>query len=206
MLPENLPEPPPRAVATGRTAHRSRRGNHTNPGEVAVRRDRRGGRTPFPPDREGPAFQPPALLANGTDFIRPPQMLFRAKTHAKKNGGQFSGERLAWTIVPGLRSIHVHPPFGRSNQTTVNRLRPLRRRDLMTLRPLAVAIRARYPILRARFLRCGRNVGFMMFLKKEGQTCPTAGGVSRAGWGGRRTGPGPRGAPGQSNASNRHPS
>lgn len=49
------------------------------------------------------------------------------------------------------------------DQTTVSRLRPLRRRDLRTLRPPRVAMRARKPILRARFLRCGRKVGFMDF-------------------------------------------
>ncbi len=72
-------------------------------------------------------------------------------------------------------------PFRPFNQTTVSRLRPLRRRERMTLRPPVVAMRARKPILRARFLRCGRNVGCMIFEEKEGHSCPSGWGVSRAG-------------------------
>jgi hypothetical protein len=64
------------------------------------------------------------------------------------------------------------------DQTTVRRLRPLRRREAMTLRPPRVALRARKPILRARFLRCGRNVGFIDLWQKEGQVRRASGGVS----------------------------
>jgi hypothetical protein len=46
------------------------------------------------------------------------------------------------------------------------------------LRPPRVALRARKPILRARFLRCGRNVGFIVLWQKEGQVRRAAGGVS----------------------------
>ena len=45
-------------------------------------------------------------------------------------------------------------PAGR--QTTVRRLRPLARRAESTLRPPRVELRARNPILRARFFLCGR--------------------------------------------------
>ena len=41
-------------------------------------------------------------------------------------------------------------------QTTVRRLRPLRRREASTLRPPRVDMRARNPILRTRFFLCGR--------------------------------------------------
>ena len=59
-------------------------------------------------------------------------------------------------------------PMNRArNQTTVRRLRPVRRRLARTLRPDLVDLRARKPIWRARFLRCGRNVGCMMEDEKE---------------------------------------
>src|SRR6478609_4012112 len=63
-------------------------------------------------------------------------------------------------------------------QTTVRRLRPFLRRAARTLRPPRVALRARKPILRARFLRCGRNVGFIDLWQKEGQIRARGGGVS----------------------------
>jgi hypothetical protein len=47
------------------------------------------------------------------------------------------------------------------DQTTVRRLRPFRRRAASALRPPRVELRARKPIFRARFLRCGRKVGCM---------------------------------------------
>jgi hypothetical protein len=49
------------------------------------------------------------------------------------------------------------------------------------LRPPVVALRARKPILRARFLRWGRNVGCMIVSKKEGQGDRSRSGVSRTG-------------------------
>jgi hypothetical protein len=73
--------------------------------------------------------------------------------------------------------VQAFSPF----QTTVRRLRPLRRREASTLRPPEVALRARKPILRARFLRWGRNVGCMIVAKKEGQGDRRRWGVSRTG-------------------------
>src|SRR5688572_3153881 len=63
-------------------------------------------------------------------------------------------------------------------QTTVRRLRPFLRRAARTLRPPRVALRARKPILRARFLRCGRNVGCIVLQEKGWQSRETARGVS----------------------------
>jgi hypothetical protein len=51
------------------------------------------------------------------------------------------------------------------------------------LRPLLVDLRARKPILCARFLRWGRNVGCMILSKKEGQGDRSRSGVSRTGLG-----------------------
>src|SRR6478609_6100005 len=70
------------------------------------------------------------------------------------------------------------PARRRIGQTTVRRLRPFLRRAARTLRPPRVALRARKPILRARFLRCGRNVGFIDLWQKEGQIRARGGGVS----------------------------
>src|SRR5690606_6401869 len=81
-----------------------------------------------------------AFLAHPAKFARAPQVLLRAKTHGR-NAGR--------TEI--------------ATQTTVRRLRPLARRAARTLRPLFVALRARKPIWRARFLRCGRKVGCMAF-------------------------------------------
>src|SRR5881227_2486261 len=49
----------------------------------------------------------------------------------------------------------------------------------MTLRPPGVALRARKPILRARFLRCGRNVGCIVYEKRGPKSVHAGGGVKR---------------------------
>ena len=112
--------------------------HHTNPAKLGrnhrfPRRNRRArlGTTAIP-KRKTAAFEAAAPFTNGPDIALAPQVLLGAETHGRSR-----------------------------NQTTVNRLRPLRRRERSTLRPPAVALRARKPIWRARFLRCGRKVGCM---------------------------------------------
>jgi hypothetical protein len=74
------------------------------------------------------------------------QMLLSPETHGK----------------PLVLKAPTGPMRRRLGQATVSRLRPLRRREARTLRPPRVAMRARNPIRRTRFLRCGRKVGCMM--------------------------------------------
>jgi len=89
-------------------------------------------RAPQAPNGEGAAVPAHALFADGADVALAAQVLLRAESHGR-----------------------------RRNQATVNRLRPLRRRAASALRPPRVAMRARNPMRRTRFLRCGRKVGFM---------------------------------------------
>ena len=76
-----------------------------------------GGREP--PEHESPTVGATPTLADGTEVALAPQVLLGAEAH----GGRGARRRPA--------------------QTTVSRLRPLRRRARMTLRPPGVAMRAR---------------------------------------------------------------
>ena len=70
------------------------------------------------------------------------------ETHGRREGGRMPAES------------------GPGNQTTVRRLRPLRRRARMTLRPPLVAMRARNPCWRLRVRLEGWKVRFMAFRRK----------------------------------------
>lgn len=108
------------------------------------RRDNGG--APVPPKGEGATVLTATFLTGIAKIALPAQMLLGTKSHG-------AGES---AVVDECR-----------NQTTVKRLRPLRRRLARTLRPLTVDLRARKPILRARFRRCGRNVGCMVVKGKR---------------------------------------
>ena len=97
--------------------------------------ERRPVPTDLPPDGEGPAIHADTFLSDVADVALAAKVLPRAETHGDRNS---------------------------RNQTTVRRLRPFLRREASTLRPPRVDFRARKPILRARFLRCGRKVGCMV--------------------------------------------
>lgn len=127
MLAEHFAQAALRAIAAGGGANGGGRGNHTDAGSGGI-----GGRgfAFFPPDGEGAALEAAALLPHGADVSQAAQVLLRAKAHGPGTTGAVSDTR-------GRARLEE------ANQTTVSRLRPLRRRDLMTLRPPRVAIRAR---------------------------------------------------------------
>lgn len=131
-----------RAIPLDGISNRYPGSDHTHP---RTRRDRlvRLGIATQGPKHEGAAIMAAPSFANGFEVRLAPQTLLGAKTH-------------------GAEAFASSKTGGRA-QTTVRRLRPLRRRFLSTLRPPLVAMRARKPILRARFLRCGRKVGRMTF-------------------------------------------
>ena len=79
----------------------------------------------------------------------------RAKTIQRRNAGRSRGRHQNRRCA--VRAAPVEDEGGAAGrQTTVRRLRPLRRREASTLRPPRVAIRARNPILRTRFFLLGR--------------------------------------------------
>jgi len=116
VLAENLAQAALGAVALDGAADGSNGGDHADAGEAGWTGL---GVTPEKPDGEGAAVDPATLLPYGAKITRAPQMLLRAEAH---EDAARAGER---------------------GQTTVRRLRPLSRRDLMTLRPPRVAMRAR---------------------------------------------------------------
>ena len=123
LMAEDLPKPALGPVALGGRTDGRGRSDHTDPrtipGDCGI--------VPaFPPNRKDPAINAPALLADGADVTLPAQVLLSAESHVNRVLEPTRGRRM--TTV---------------GQTTVRRLRPLRRRALMTLRPPFVAIRAR---------------------------------------------------------------
>ena len=78
--------------------------------------------------------------------------------------GRFAREGGHNITKEGPRACARAPPIpdGYFWLLTVSALRPLARRRLRTLRPFAVAMRARKPCLRARLILDGRYVGCMM--------------------------------------------
>ncbi len=89
----------------------------------------RNGAARFPPKRKSPAVQTTPLFAHRANVALATKVLLGAEPHgpARRTG----------------RTPLASAGGDEGNQTTVRRLRPLSRRDLMTLRPLLVAIRAR---------------------------------------------------------------
>lgn len=133
ILPKNSAQAAFSAVALHGVADSGDRGDHAHsPGEVS------GVFAGKPPSGENPAVNPATLFANTAKIALAANVLLRAKTHGASADA-----------------------IGGKAQTTVKRLRPLARRAARTLRPPVVALRARNPILRARFKRCGRKVGCM---------------------------------------------
>jgi len=131
MTPKNFTQTALGAVAQHGVAHGRGRGHDANP--PCVRRSGVSGawaggrnnrcRAPETPQGEGAAIDTASLLPDGAEIALATQMLLRAETHGGR-GRTRAGRR-------------------RGGQTTVRRFRPLRRRALMTLRPLAVDMRAR---------------------------------------------------------------
>lgn len=109
------------AVAVDGIAHGGRGGDDAGTWQRA-RCERIGGRG-SPPSSKGSGVKTTPLGPDNTNFVLAAEMLLRAKTH-------------------GPRRCRARPEAART-QTTVRRLRPLRRRARMTLRPPGVAIRAR---------------------------------------------------------------
>lgn len=102
------------------------------------------------PRRRRARRRPPAEAAERRRACTP-----RAETSLRRNVGRFRGRCQNRRCAERAASLgDGDGPAGR--QTTVRRLRPLRRREASTLRPPRVAIRARNPILRTRFFLCGR--------------------------------------------------
>ena len=140
--PENLAHPPPHPIPDhGRTRPFRRDDAQTGPIERVTLL-----RTDHHLKQKDAAWNATSPFLDCLEITIPPQMLARTKTQ----------------ICP----IFGHKP----DQTTVNRLRPLRRRLAMTWRPPRVDMRARNPILRARFLLWGRKVGCMAKWKR-GRKC-----------------------------------
>ena len=132
---EDLAKPALGAVSQDGPAHGGPGGDKADAGQrLDGRRGGSGRVAPQVPDCECLAIGARPALAGGADVALAAEVLPRAETHAEK-----------------ARSLSV--------QATVRRLRPLRRREASTLRPPLVDMRARNPILRTRFLRCGRKVG-----------------------------------------------
>ena len=133
MTPEDLPHLTPKTIAQHRMAHLSRR-YHPEAGTQNFRL--LSGPNVHLKDKDA-TIDSTSLLSNRLEITIPSQMLVRIETHS-------------------------YPLFGFERyQTTVRRFRPFFRRLAMTWRPPRVDIRARNPILRARFFLCGRNVGCM---------------------------------------------
>jgi hypothetical protein len=99
------------------------------------------------------------------------------KPQASNIGTVGSGEQRKVSVGNAARILEDAPVMlrreqalptaeGRSRQRFrrygVRRARPLARRDWMTLRPLRVAIRARKPCVRARLMRLGWKVRFIV--------------------------------------------
>ncbi len=102
------------------------------------------------PRRQRAKRRPPAGPAERRRAGRP-----RGETSQRRNAGRLRGRYRNRRCAGRAASLgDGDGPAGR--QTTVRRLRPLRRREASTLRPPRVAIRARNPILRTRFFLCGR--------------------------------------------------
>lgn len=101
---------------------------------------------------EGAGLEAAAGGADVVEISLAAQVLFWTEAH-----GWLANKKAATREVAAENLKGVGP----GPQTTVRRLRPLARRAARTLRPPVVALRARKPILRARFFLCGRKVGSM---------------------------------------------